>query len=62
MLARIDDDLVAFGANPGIDAAMSNLGLIVSGTTASFKDLVIWEAKPNPDWAAHKAKLAAATR
>ena len=59
MLARIDDETVAFGSNAGIDVEMTNLGLIVSGASASFKNLVIWEAQPNPGWAATRAKLAA---
>src|SRR4051812_7938431 len=51
MLARIDDETVAYGSNTGIDVEKTNLGLIVSGVSVSLKNLVIWEAQPNAGWA-----------
>ncbi len=62
MLARIDDETVAYGSNTGIDVEKTNLGLIVSGASVSLKSLVIWEAQPNAGWAAARAKLAAANK
>jgi hypothetical protein len=62
MLARIDDGPVALGSHQGLDVAKTNLGLIVSGDSVSFKNLVIWEAQPNPEWTATRAKLASGSR
>jgi hypothetical protein len=62
MLARIDDDTVALGSHQALDVEKSNFGLIVSGASVSFKNLVIWEAQPNPGWSAVRDKLAAASQ
>jgi hypothetical protein len=62
MLVRIDDGPVALGAHTALDVEKTNFGLIVSGASASFKDLVIWEAQPNPGWSAARDKLAAGNR
>jgi hypothetical protein len=40
----------------------TNLGLTVAGASASLKDLRVWEARPNPGWAATRAKLASVPR
>jgi hypothetical protein len=58
MLARLDDETVACGSADGINVDKANLGLTVAGASASFKDLRVWEAQPNPTWATTKAKLA----
>jgi hypothetical protein len=58
MLARLDGETVVFGGNPGIDVDKSNFGLTVAGASVSFKDLRVWDAQPNPAWAANRAKLA----
>src|SRR5262249_32301754 len=57
MLASIDGKEVAFGAHPDIDATKANFGLTVAGESVSFKKLRVWEARPNKDWEATKAKL-----
>ena len=62
MLARIDDETVALGSHEALDVEKTNFGLIISGASASFKDLVIWEAQPNPGWTAARDKLAAGSR
>jgi hypothetical protein len=62
MLARLDQDTVAYGTHDGINVDKTNFGLTVAGASASFKDLRIWEAAPNPGWAAARAKLASASR
>lgn len=62
MLARVDGEIVAFGSNDKIDVEKTNFGLIVSGTSVSFKDLALWDAGPNPDWPATRARLSRAAR
>lgn len=59
MLASLDGEHVAFGANDAIDVEKANLGLTVAGASVAFKDLRVWEAGPNEQWAATKAKLLA---
>ena len=60
MVASIDGDKVGFGANELIGTEKANFGLVVTGQTASFKNLRVWEATPNKNWAETKAKLASA--
>ncbi len=62
MLASLDGQKVGFGEHEMIAEAKANLGFTVAGQSASFKDLRVWEALPNKDWAANKAKLAASSR
>jgi hypothetical protein len=57
MLASVDGKLVAFGSHPSIDVAKSNVGLTCAGESVSFKQLSVWEAKPNPGWASTKVEL-----
>lgn len=56
MLGKLDD-LIACGSHEQLATAKSNIGLTVAGQTASFRNLKIWEASLNPDWAAVKATL-----
>ena len=58
LVASVDGKLVAFGAHESINVAKSNIGLTVAGDSASFKDLRVWDAKPNSAWEATKAALA----
>lgn len=58
MLARIDGDKVGFGAHELIGTEKANFGLVISGQMASFKNLRVWEALPNKNWAENKAKFA----
>jgi hypothetical protein len=62
MLARIGDETIALGSHQALDVEKTTFGLIVSGASASFKNLVIWEAQPNPGWTAVRDKFAAASR
>jgi hypothetical protein len=55
-LARIGDE-AALGSHPGFKGRKTNLGLIVSGPGASFKDLRVWEATPAMDWDRTKQDL-----
>ncbi len=56
MLGKLDD-VIACGSHEQLSTAKSNIGLTVAGQTASFRNLKIWEATPNPDWATVKATL-----
>jgi hypothetical protein len=60
MLASLDGKAVAFGSNDALDVDKANFGLTVSGDSASFKSLRVWEAEPNPGWEAARTKLAEA--
>ena len=57
LLARLDGELVAFGANDGLDVDKASVRLVVSGEGAGFKDLQVWEATANKTWEATKTKL-----
>lgn len=48
---------VAVGTHEQLRTPKTNLGLTVSGETASFRRLRVWSAKPNPSWDAVKASL-----
>ncbi len=56
MLAQLDDQ-VAFGSHPAIDVQKANFGFTVSGESNSLRNVRVWEALPNKDWEATKAKL-----
>ena len=57
LVASLDGKIVAFGSHDSINVAKKEVGLTVAGQSASFKDLRVWEAKPNPTWEATKAAL-----
>lgn len=57
MLATLDGKTTAHGSHNSIAVVKSNIGLTVAGESVSFKDMQIWEAQPNSDWEAAKAKL-----
>jgi hypothetical protein len=59
-LASLDGDKAGFGAHDLIGTPKANFGLTINGASASFKDLRVWEAQPNKNWAETKAKLASA--
>ena len=50
MLARIDDGHVGFGEHDGINIDKNDFGMPVSGDSASFRDIRVWEALPNPNF------------
>jgi 3-keto-disaccharide hydrolase len=60
MLACLDGKEVAFGSHEALDTQKANLGLTVAGDSVSFKNLRVWEATPNKNWAATRARLTAA--
>ena len=57
MLAQVDDKVFAFGEHEGIDVDKASIGLPTGGESVIFDDVRAWEAQPNPDWPAAKAKL-----
>jgi hypothetical protein len=58
MLANLDGDKVGFGAHEMIGYPKANFGFTINGQGAAFKNLRVWEALPNKNWAETKAKLA----
>lgn len=59
MLARLDNEVVAFGAHDALDVSKANFGFTVAGESVSFKNLSVWEALPSKTWEATRAKLLA---
>ena len=57
MVASVDGQIVAYGSHASIDVPKKDIGLTVAGESASFKDLQVWEAKPNSSWETTKASL-----
>ena len=57
VLASLDGADVAFGTHDAIDVDKASFAISVSGNTASFKNLRIWEAMPNRDWDTTRTKL-----
>jgi Domain of Unknown Function (DUF1080) len=70
MLARLTGDAnetvaqmkVSLGLQAAIAGPKANIGLTVSGSSASFKNLKIFNATQNPDWANTKRTLEAALK
>lgn len=44
------DDIVSLGSDPLLATEKAKWGFVVSGPTAKFRDLKIWEALPNEEW------------
>ena len=61
MLATVDGQKTGYGADDRIADPKANIGFTVAGQSTSFRNLRVWEAQPNPEWAANKGKLAAAS-
>jgi hypothetical protein len=57
MVASLDGKEVLAGTRDDLDQPKTALLLESAGGTAWFKDLRVWEAQPNPNWPATKAKL-----
>jgi hypothetical protein len=70
MLARLTGDRnetmaqmkVSLGMEAAIAGPKANIGLTVSGSSASFKNLKVFNATQNPDWANTKRTLEAALK
>jgi hypothetical protein len=48
---------IACGSHEGIDRKKANFGFTVAGAATPFKDLRVWEGRPNPAWEGTRAKL-----
>jgi hypothetical protein len=57
MVASFDGKEVLAGTRDDLEQPKTALILESAGGTAWFKDLRVWEAQPNANWAATKAKL-----
>lgn len=51
------DDLVGFGSHDLIGTEKASFGFTVTGQSVDFRNLKIFEAKPNPEWESVKKKL-----
>ena len=55
MLMAIDGKPVAYLKSPGVDHATKNaIGFEVGGKSVDIKDMKVWEAVANKDWASHR--------
>ena len=57
ILASVDGANPTFGSNELIATQKANLGFTVAGQSASFRNLRVWEATANKDWAKTKATI-----
>jgi hypothetical protein len=57
MVAQVGDLRPMFGEHELIGTAKANFGFTVAGQSASFRNVRVWEAKPNSDWPATKKHL-----
>lgn len=56
MLARVGE-LAGYGRHEQLAAEKTNLGLTVSGDSAEFRRLRVWEALPNPAWESTRSRF-----
>jgi hypothetical protein len=61
MVAQVGDQ-VGFGGDPMIANPKTNLGFTVSGESAQFRNLRVWEAQPNTSWTETKQRLVSARK
>lgn len=57
MLATLDGKITIIGTHPAVEKPKSNIGLTVSGESASFKDLKVSSGTLSKDWDKTKAAL-----
>jgi Domain of Unknown Function (DUF1080) len=50
LLASVDGKPVSFGAHESFKMEKSNFGFTVGGESAAFRNVTVWNAKPNPAW------------
>lgn len=58
LLASLDGKPVSFGRHEAFTTAKSNFGFTVSGESAAFRNVSVWNAKPNPAWPERREALA----
>lgn len=59
VLGTVDDAPPVFGSHEMIAVEKTNFGLTVAGESASFRNLKVWAAQPNPAWEKTKATIPA---
>lgn len=57
MTATLDGQHTAFGSHDLLNCEKANFGFTVAGDSVSFRNVEVWEALPNADWASRKAAL-----
>jgi hypothetical protein len=57
MTATLDGQHTAFGSHALLNCEKANFGFTVAGESVSFRNVQVWEALPNADWASRKAAL-----
>lgn len=62
LIATLDGKTTAIGKHPFLDRPKTNIGLTVAGESASYRNLMIWEAIAKSDWEKTKAKLQQVTK
>jgi hypothetical protein len=58
MVTTMDGKTIA-GAHPVLVHEKANFGFTVAGDSALYRNLRVWEAKPNPAWEQNKKQIAA---
>ena len=61
MVATMNGKSIA-GANAALLTPKANFGFTVAGESASYRNLRVWEAKPNPAWEQNKKQISAAKK
>jgi len=56
-LAQIDNQYVLYGEAAGVGGKKSRIELINGGQWAWYDSIKVWEAEPNPAWAAKKPQV-----
>ena len=61
MVATVDGRSIA-GSSPALLAPKANFGFTVVGESASYRNLRVWEAKPNPAWESNRRRIPSSAR
>ncbi|MCX6910496.1 MAG: hypothetical protein NTY01_20980 [Verrucomicrobia bacterium] len=61
MVTTMDGKTIA-GAHPALAKEKANFGFTVAGESGSYRNLRVWEAKPNPAWEQNKKQIPAAKK
>lgn len=61
LVASIDGQSIV-GTDPLLVGPKATVAFVVSGSSASFRRLLIWEAKPKSDWPGQRVRLLTAPR
>ena len=56
-VARVNDELVAFGRHEKVARPKSNFGFPMAGVSSSVDNIKIWQGEPSDQWAKTKAGL-----